>query len=792
MQRLYVEYMPFIPPLTLFTIGWLIGVGVAPLIEVSVWVWVALGIVAVLAAAVSRNHVNARTALISFAFLAFGGARFLSAQPSLLDPNFIASYNDGEALTIEGIVIDEPDGRDAAINLRVQVESVRAKNFVRGVEGSVLIQAPRYPLIEYGARVRAFGVLQTPPTFEDFSYRDFLARQGIYSTMYRARVEVDHAEAKDFLTRVRVMIFKPIFALKAYAIESILKTFPEPQGALISGILLGVDSNIPESLREAFRVTGTSHIVAISGFNISIIAGIVSALFRKLFSERRAIFLAITAIAVYSIMAGASASVVRAAIMGSLVLLANGFRRPTYGLNSLAVAAFAMTLFNPNTLWDVGFQLSAGATLGLILYAEPFTQAATRALARLTSQENAQKIIGTVGEFSLLTIAAQITTMPLIAFYFKQISLVSLAANLIVLPVQPQVMVLSGVAAIGAMINSSLGWLLYWLAYPFVTFTVVAVETLARVPSASIPIDRFESPVLFGMYAGIFGLTWMMSRDPIQRPAWMNENVIEWAKNIGVAATAVAALVLWNLSLRAPDGNLYVTFFDVGQGDAILIQTPSGRYALIDGGPSVNRLAEMMGRDLPFGTREIDLVISASPTNESVTGLTALLDRYTVNQVIMAGDASRSNAYREWADKIASRSIPTFTAQVGQRFDLGDSAILSIVAVNPKGATLRLDYKNASFLFPVGAINAVPLAQIKSVVVLLAPDNGASASLNANQVKTINPYTVVISVGAGNASGDPQPEILNLLKDRSVLRTDHRGTIKFGTNGAEIWAESER
>jgi len=785
--------MLYIPPLTLFTIAWLIGIGVAPLIEVPLWVWVALGIVAVLAAAVSRNYVIARTALITFALLAFGGARFLSAQPSLFDPNFIASYNDGDALTVEGIVIDEPDVRDAAINLRLQVENVRLqKNLVREVEGVVLIQVPRYPPIEYGARVRAFGVLQTPPAFEDFSYRDFLARQGIYSTMYRARVEVNDAEAKDFLTRLRVMIFKPILAFKSRAIESILKTFPEPQGALISGILLGVDSNIPASLQNAFRVTGTSHIVAISGFNISIIAGIVSSLFRKIFGERRAVPLAIIAIAVYSIMAGASASVVRAAIMGSLVLLANGFRRPTYGLNSLAVAALAMTVFNPNTLWDVGFQLSASATLGLILYAEPFTQAATRALARLTSAENSQKIIGTVGEFSLLTIAAQITTMPLIAFYFKQISLVSLVANLIVLPVQPQVMVLSGIATFGAMINSSLGWILYWLAYPFVTFTVVVVEALARLPSASIPIDRFELPILFGMYGIIFGVTWMMSRDPIQRPAWLNENVIEWAKSVGVAAIAIAALVVWNLSLRAPDGNLYVTFFDVGQGEAILIQTPAGRYALIDGGPSVNRLAEMMGRDLPFGTRQIDLVISASPANESVTGLTALLDRYTVSQVIMAGDAARSNAYREWADKVSQKNIPTLPAQVGQRFDLGDGATLSIIAVNPKGATLRLDYKNASFLFPVGAINALPLTKRTPATVLLAPDNGAADSLNVNLVNAINPYTVVISVGAGNASGDPQPAILNLLKDRTVLRTDHRGTIKFGTNGREVWAESER
>jgi competence protein ComEC len=173
-------------------------------------------------------------------------------------------------------------------------------------------------------------------------------------------------------------LWQALYDFKARALNILTQIFPEPHASLLQGILLGVESGIPKNLEDSFSATGTSHIVAISGFNISILAGIFAAFGKRLFGARRGAVVAILGIAAYTLLVGAGASVVRAAIMGGLALVAQRIGRRALGLNTLAAAVIVMTLINPLAIWDVGFQLSAAATLGLVLYAEPF-EAAFRA-----------------------------------------------------------------------------------------------------------------------------------------------------------------------------------------------------------------------------------------------------------------------------------------------------------------------------------------------------------------------------------------------------------------------------
>src|SRR5574337_196912 len=364
-----------------------------------------------------------------------------------------------------------------------------------------------------------------------------------------------------------------------------------------------------------------------------------------------------------------------------------------------------------------------------------------------------------------------------------------------VTPAQPPVMVFGALATIGAMVNTTLGYLLYWLAWPFITFTIAIIELLAQAPLAAIPIDRFSLPILIGMYTILFGLTWVLNREAPQRPQWL-PSLTGWVTNAGLALLAVGTLAAWSIYLHRPDDRLHVTFLDVGHGDAILIQSPSGRYALIDGGPSPNALSESLGRLLPIGTRTLDPVVAASPDSDSLGGLPGLFARYTILQTVNAGQAQRTSAYREWAEGLSSRDIPTMQAQVGQRFDLG-GAVLSILAVSDDGATLRLDYGQAAFLFPISlnAKAATDLAlgrQVAPATVVLVPRHGGKDSISARFLDAAQPAAVVIAVGAGNPQGDPQAQTLELLEGRTVLRTDERGTITFATDGKQLWVEAER
>ena len=200
-----------------------------------------------------------------------------------------------------------------------------------------------------------------------------------------------------------------------------MRNFPQPHAALLSGILLGVDSGLPRSLQDDFRTTGTAHIIAISGFNISVVAAVLMGALGSVLGQRRARPLALLGIAAYTVLAGADASVVRAALMGALVIVAQGLGRPAQALTALIFAAVAMTAWEPRILWDVGFQLSVGATLSLLLYSQAL-QSAITALAQRWAGPTGARIASALGEFTVLTAAAQVLTLPLTAYYFRQLS----------------------------------------------------------------------------------------------------------------------------------------------------------------------------------------------------------------------------------------------------------------------------------------------------------------------------------------------------------------------------------
>ena len=198
--------------------------------------------------------------------------------------------------------------------------------------------------------------------------------------------------------------------------------------------------------------------------NITILAALVISLTSRTLGIRRGAIVAAIVIAFYTILVGADASVVRAAIMGGLVLFARFLGRMTLALASLSAAAIVMTLVNPYVLWDVGFQLSFAATLGLVLYAEPIKDWFVKIASRWMEAAQAKRLSIPVGEFILFTFAAQITTLPLTAYHFQRLSLISFLANPIVLPAQPPLMILGGLAMLAGMLWLPLGQIMAWLA----------------------------------------------------------------------------------------------------------------------------------------------------------------------------------------------------------------------------------------------------------------------------------------------------------------------------------------
>jgi competence protein ComEC len=612
-------------------------------------------------------------------FFSVGVIRYQLAQPAI-DPSFIAYYNDQAAkYTIEGVVIEPPDQRDSYTNLRISTHQLQLSDTSQIIPIHGLIMARISPdnTFAYGDAIQLTGQITTPTENEDFSYRDYLANQGIYSYMaYPVTNLIQHGMGNP--------IYSALYAFRQKALSLIYSLFPDPEASLLAGILLGVESGISPQVQDAFRLTGTSHIIVISGFNITIIAGLFIFLFSRFLGRYKGAVAATIGIIVYTLLVGANAAVVRAAILGLLTLLGHLIGRRQAGLNSLTFVAGVMAMITPTVLWDVSFQLSFAATLGIMLYAEPLANWFIKNATRFLSQKKAEKLAGPISEYFLITLAAQLTTLPLMVYYFKRISLTSLIANPLILPAQPAVMILGGLAVLTGLIIRPIGQLFAWVAWPFTAYTIRVVEWLSNIPHGSIALGQVTLGLILLFYAMLFALTF----------AWTRIKTISarLMPAIPLGVLVVVAVLTWNTAFYAPDGRLHVTILDVGTGEAVLIQSPAGRSVLINGGPSSLQLSDGLGRRLPVLNRSLDWLVVADIDDEDLGGIQANLERFPPSNVLWAGNTFGTRTVRELWSALESAPIPITHMQSGQELDLGAGANLSVFSVDNRGAVLLLEW----------------------------------------------------------------------------------------------------
>ena len=722
------------------------------------------------------------------AFFFLGGARYQYALPRI-DAHHIAWYNDRQYdVLVTGWLVEPPDYRDSYTNLRLQVEAIDTGSGDLPVQGLLLARTFPNETYTYGERLRIRGQLLTPPEDEEFSYREYLARQGIHA--YMPRTEITRLPGIEGNPLKRA-----IYGFKARALEVTYRIFPDPEASLLAGILLGVETGLPPDLDQAFKDTGTAHIIAISGFNITIIAGLFLLLFSRILGRTRGSVAAVLGIMLYTMLVGADAAVVRAAIMGTLSLGARQFGRRTDGLAALLFSAALMALANPFIPWDVGFQLSFFATLGLVLYAEPFQAWAVGQITRITTPGNARRIAAPLSEYLLFTLAAQLTTLPIMAYHFKRISLIALVVNPFILPAQPAVMVLGGMAVLLGMIWSPLGAVAAFGAWPFVAYTIRVVELFAGVPHGVILLGDLSLWLVLLFYVVLF--TWTLARTQIAellaRPG-IELPTLPALSVLGILVVLV--VVTFRAIFTTPDGRLHVTFLDVGSADAILIQTPGGRYLLVNGGPSASLLSDGLGRRLPALDRQLDWLVIASTQENQLSGLPRVVERIPPEAVLWSGNLEGSYAARTLDEWLTESGVPVSLAEKGAALDLGEGAQLRVLATNSRGAVLLLEWDRFRALFPIG-MNFQTLEEfeygkdIGKVSVLLLSDSGYAPVNPPEWIANLNPQAVIISVAADDRDGLPDQVVLENLAEYPLLRTDQNGWIAVSTDGEEFRIEVE-
>src|SRR5579864_11587 len=689
-----------------------------------------LGLAALAAGAylvIIRRDLAALMAL-SLAALSLGLARGVTAPLPALPAQLI-----DQSVLISGQVDDDPVDRKTNHRISVHVDQLLLNGAAVPPAG-LRVQATYYGMtpVHYGDLVLLIGVIQPPAVFEQFDYRAYLAEQGIAAVKPSARLVRSMNHGGDPFHTL-------LFALRHGVIATVDRTLPEPQAALVLGVVFGYRAALPPTLQQAMIASGLIHIVVISGLKVSLLARIVSGALGH-WLPRAAPWLAASAMAGYALLAGASAAALRAAAMGALVVLAGRLRRDSHVAVSMALTAAVMLALKPALAGDVSFQLSFAGTMGIAAMTDPIA-------ARLRWTPHVFR------DPFAATIAAETATWPLMLANFHQVSLIGPLANALVLPVLPALMVLGGLGTMVGAVGQGLAWAPMQLAGLVASWFRLVIESLGSLPVAA-------------LVAPYFPTRWLLAASVVNGGVLLGIKLRQFfSQQRAWAALGIAGLVAAVLLLIRPDGRVPFYALDIGTGSAVLIRTAGGHQLLIDGGPDGDRFAQAIGRALPPTARTIDLWLITSGRRPNIGGAAAVLNRFQVQSLAVVTADAWSVSLRALVQQAQASVVPVTTAS--------GPFVVDGVTLSPAGDGLSWLIQTATGRIAVIDPQTAWLSAPADVQGVIFDDGGPTDWQGPGRGFS------VIEVDRNSRDGLPTRALTQALAGAPVYPTDRLGTIEL-------------
>jgi competence protein ComEC len=718
-----------------------------------------------------------------------------SHQPLAADA--VARHNDGVAVRIRGVLRDDPETRDTSQRMTVSVRAIERAGSWERASGGVLVRAPLLPRYRSGDVLELEGKLLHPPEVEGMDYAGYLARRGIGSVMeYPYARAIGHDD--DNILRATLLRTRRTLS------RGLSLALPEPQAALAQGVLLGERSSLPQDLRDELNATNTAHLVVVSGSNVVFVSSWCTLILGWFMRRRRAAALSMLFVLGYAALVGLSPPVMRATIMGGVLILAGIAGRRTNGLTSLFVAAAVMTGWQPSVVRDLSFQLSFAATAGILYLAPPLRLRTVDVLGAFTRRDELPRWVNPLfAEPFAVTVAATVATAPLLALNFERASLVALPANLLIVPAFPLILSASFIVAVGGAIPHA-HVVAGAPAYFALTYWLALAGWFAGMPGAALSAGEFTAPWAIAAYA-CAGLAsfWLRRSTPQEALVRLAASrPMRWRAAARRGAYVAPMLLLlgsagWLAGRTPGDARLEVTIIDVGQGDAILIETPAGRDVLVDGGPG-RAVLRGLGEELSWHDRSLDLVVLTHGQSDHALGLLDVLDRYDVHAVAVGIDdeeptlvahAFVASVRREGAELHEVKAGDSFDLGGGVRLDVVSPVVDSRLSGNDASLVLRLVWRDVSFLLAADAEAGAEAGLLKGgedirSTVLKVAHHGSATSTAPAFVAGVEPRIAVISAGAKNAFGHPDPRVVERLSAQAaVYHTAIDGSVHFETDG---------
>jgi len=635
----------------------------------------------------------------------------------------------------------------------------------------------------------------------DFDWPAYLRRRGI-----AVELKLDRLRTTG---RRRGGLLGAVDAARRRAERGIDAGLSRPHAALARGMVLGQDEEVSEALREDFRRSGLAHIMAVSGQNVMLLCALALPFLMVSGAGPRARAAAMLAlIAVYVPLAGAGPSLQRAGVMGAAGLVAIGAGRPSSRWYALLLAAAATLALNPRVAADPGWQLSFAAVISILAIGRRMR----KALSGLP---------GPLAEGFALTVAATIGTAPLLAHHFGTVSLSGLPANVVAMPAVAVTMWLGMLgAAVGQLADAppllagpalALASLLSLPNGLCLAFIEAVAARFAEAPGATVALPLERPAAVAVAYAAIAAVALATVKLSPRLEPWVTSGRAAFrrlpARHRGpVVAGSAAAVALGSLAMLAPPAppsELTVSYLDIGQGDATLIQSPEGGAILFDGGPPEGQVSRLLRR---AGVRRLSAVVATHQSRDHQGGLREVIEKFPADLYVDGGDGNRDPDFLAIAEAAARRGVRRVVPRQGSVLR-APGLTVKVLGPAPRPPGPAPEDPNPRALVTVVSAGDFDLflsgdAEGDSLTPLRLPDveamkvshHGSKDPALPDVLRRLKPQIAGIEVGESNTYGHPAPATLAALRAAGVdtHRTDLEGTVKLTVNGGGLQVEAER
>lgn len=819
-----------LPLLFVYAFGIVIG-NLYELTNLPLFISLIIALVLLLFASIKRlKRIITATLLLSSALLGILNINiYLYQEPG---PNHISHYINKDKVTIEGIIIENPQLSSERTELTVSTSNIIDDGISILVEGLVLLNVDNNQEFHYGDYVRFKTRLKSPYSFQNpggFDYEKYLRYKRIKA---RAFIK-DSSSIVTLRENQGNRIYSKLQLLRRNIKKFIKENSPSPEREIIQAMILGDQKEIPKDVMENFNKTGTTHIIAISGFNIGIVAFLSFVVVRLLMKSSKYVLLrfdiikistilSIIPVIFYTFIAGMGISVIRASIMAIIFMIAIILGKDKDLYNSLSLAALIILVLFPYSLFDISFQLSFTAVWAIIFIVPRLTMMlfGNSQDETLNNKYWIRKIYKNICIFIIVSLSATIGTLPLIVFYFNRISTVVLVSNLIVVPILGIIAIPICMAIIIAIpISQSLALFFLKISTFLVHISMSMIDFFASIPNSSFFIStptvlEIGAFYLFLVVAVKFiDVIKKYSRDNSESKSFLNP---QWHCIVLVALTIF--FIVDAIYLYANDkinNKLKVTAIDVGQGSATLIELPNGKKMLIDGGGTHDNLFDI-GKYVvaPYLWHErinaIDIVVLTHPHPDHLNGLIFILSHFKVKEVWSNGEPAEIDTYKKLLEVIKENKIVHRIVS----HEFGDIEInnVTINILNPlkpvtienntprkfdetnnDAIVLRFTFGNITILLPSDISEITESRLVKSCMniksqLIMVPHHGGFTSSTIPFLNAVKPEIALVSCGRDNVYKDPHPDVLERYMSigTKILRTDKNGAISVTTDGSRI------